>query len=146
MDGWGRRAIRATDATRVVVLPLILAGFLAMHGFLAVSSASGSHDPAPSVVPAHAMAAVTPGPAGDDGPLEPGPGGHAPLDHHGVLAGCVVALVGVALLSVRVLSTLRRRPLLTGRTDRLAAAVRHVVVAGPVGWSLPRVSLCVIRV
>jgi len=128
------------------VLSLLLAGFLSMHGFLAVSSASVSHDSVPSPVPAHAMGAVAPGPAVDDGPAEPGSGGDAPVDHHGVLAGCVVAFVGVALLTLAVMSSLRRRPLLTGRIDRLAATVRHVVVAGPVGWSLPRFSLCVIRV
>jgi len=152
MDGRRRRATRAADAARLGVLSLLLAGFLSMHGFLAVSAASVSHDPASATVhahatvPAHATGAVAPGPVVADGPAEPGSSPHTPVDHHGVLAGCVVALVGVALLTLGVLSSLRRRPLLMGRIDRLAATVRHVVVAGPVGWSLPRISLCVIRV
>ena len=141
------------------VLTLLLAGFLSMHGFFAVSSPA--HATAPTVG-THPAAAGHDWSAQDVGVLPLGPaaghvstplpapsggGGHAPLDHHDVLMGCVVALVGVTALGLASLLLPRVRSARAGRA-RPAPAFRPSALAGalPRPSGLPRIAFCVLRV
>ena len=147
-----------TRLGRGAVLAVLLAGFLSMHGFFAVSS------------PAHSTTAATSGMqtaadghgtsagdalgvgavAGHTSAALPGPGsgGHAPLEHHDVLMGCVVALVGGAALGVLALLLLTLyRPTHDGSARRAPGSglpLLDVVRRSLPG--LPRIALCVIRV
>ncbi|MFC3688889.1 hypothetical protein [Aquipuribacter hungaricus] len=149
---------------RLALLVVLVAGFLTMHGFFAVSagadeqstgtvsaesgvSVSGGHawghpaDPVMTTLVDAPAAGDTPQP-GSNGAPPPSP---HPADHHDLLAGCVVALVGIAVLTLAHLLS-RRGPLVVGRS--------RVTVARVVSWvgdhapapPPPRIALCVIRV
>ncbi|MGJ7440626.1 hypothetical protein [Aquipuribacter sp. MA13-6] len=142
---------------RLLVLLVFAAGFFTMHGFLAVSASAHTHlgqqhglatdvlshtdatagGPAPSGV-----AAAHPGATG--AVLTLAPGRPEPAEHHDLVAGCVVALVGVGLAGLALL-LLRRR---TAGEDLRTPASGSIGLIGPSAawWSPPRVALCVIRV
>lgn len=150
-----------------MVLFVFAAGFFTMHGFLAVSASAdlhGSHD-----VPAAQAHEASPGadtsvgrigatstaaavheaelpsaiqasvvsPAGQPDPP-------APAEHHDVVAGCVVALVGITVIALALLSWfgVRGPVIATSFASPTVQQVRSVMSR----WSPPRIALCVIRV
>lgn len=180
-------------ASRLAVLVVVVAaGFLAMHGFLAVSAAAAvPHAPHVSVAHAafatgdlaaapgaalprdpgvHQQAAALPAPDGssvaghgldpgstgaaglaaghpDAGSGPAGPGAPGPVEHHDVVAGCVVALVGVAVLSAVAAQVLRGRTHGRGGPTGVAVGRVRTATVGPVpGLPPPRLTLCVIQV
>lgn len=150
---------------RLVIVLLVLVGFLTMHGFLAFSasgpSAASSHaavmtsgdqeswgDGVDRGTPAHG-AVQTPGTAipsdaGVAAALSGAPG-HEPGDHSDVLAGCVLALVGVVGITLAVAALRRRGVLVTGgafcRGQLLAAPLLAAPTLAPSPYRL-----CVLRV
>lgn len=134
---------------RLTVLFVFTAGFLTMHGVFAVSaSADGlvAHAPATAedeqrpVAPtplqeASALAAPSGAPAPSD-----------PAEHHGLVVSCVIALVGIAVLSVAGLA-LHRRYLRSARSlRRILVDLRHWLEGEKPGSPPVRIALCVIRV
>ncbi len=134
------------------VLLIFAAGFFTMHGFLAVSAQAGTppgqQHGVPGTVVTHVDAA-----AGHSGVAEPRGGastdlGHAPhrpapAEHHDLAAGCVIALVGVALAGLALL--LRRSGTTADLQVETSGVVANIYVSAS-RWSPPRVALCVIRV
>jgi len=112
----------------VVVLLVFAAGFFTMHGFLAVSASAAAH-----AAPKHAV--VTGGPT----PEQPGP-----AEHHELVAGCVVALVGIGLAGIALLSLRRSRT--DGARHGFVSEVVRAIGPSAARWSPPRVALCIIRV
>lgn len=108
------------------MLLVFAAGFLTMHGFFAVSEAADPH------ATQHAVVIDEPDPV-------------APAEHHDLVVGCVVALVGIGLTGLALLS-LRRSPVIEKWQQAVAAVVPLITGPSAARWSPPRVALCVIRV
>lgn len=126
---------------RLTVLFVFAAGFFTMHGFLAVSASADTRHHGQQH--ASATAAVQAASAGADAnPVRDRP---EPAEHHDLVAGCVVALVGVALAGLALLS-LRRRCWSAEDRGGLVPQVVLAIGLSAVRWSPPRVALCVIRV
>lgn len=134
---------------------MFAAGFFTMHGFLAVSASVGTHlgqqhGVASTLVThvdtaAEQSGAAGPAPAGGASTvLGHDPDRPAPAEHHDLAAGCVVALVGVALAGIALL-LLRRSTTVGDLRVRVSDVVQGVGVSAS-RWSPPRVALCVIRV
>jgi len=140
--------------SRLAVLLVVTAGFFLMHGFLAVSASADTHGAhsgveqpvehgveqlTVSASPMHATSAVH---------LQPGaPAPPAPAEHHDLVAGCVVALVGIAVIALASLLLRRGRPGVVGPLGRAAHVVRPWVAERAPGLPPPpRIALCVIRV
>ncbi len=148
------------------VLLVFAAGFFTMHGFLAISAHADIHGQQHQVattLPTNTAAHTEVQPGPQTGGAEFGPSaaieahvgagstdlGHAPdrptpAEHHDLAAGCVVALVGVALAGVALLLLSR-----SSTVEHLRICVCDVVQGVSVlasRWSPPRVALCVIRV
>lgn len=132
-----------------MLVAALVAGFLAMHGFLAVDAhgAVAAHGAPPE---ADGGVGLLPSSGGGRVPAslpEPAGGGHAPIDHHDPLMGCVVALVGVTALGLAVLLLGRDRSAVTGRVRRVLTCRPSLFAeALPHPPGRPRVALCVIRV
>lgn len=152
---------------RLVVLLVIAAGFFTMHGFLAVSAAADTH-------PTHHGVTSSPGiQAGDaaagtrlsgtgmsrigmSGPdyvdaatevsagAGTAPEGPEPAGHSDLLEGCVLALVGLGLAGLALLSL--RRPWAVNVRNQFGSSYRQAIRPSEARWSPPRVALCVIRV
>lgn len=150
---------------RLALLVVLAAGFLTMHGFFAVSAGADAHSSAAMSVESSAsapdghssahsagsmMASTLPmSPAAGDAPQAgsngaPAPSPH-PADHHGLLAGCMVALVGVAVLTLAHLLA-RRRPLGVGQPPRVVPRVVSWLGDHAPALPPPRIALCVVRV
>lgn len=150
---------------RLALLVVLVAGFLTMHGFFAVSAGADAHSTtamsaeSSASAPdghssAHLAGTVTAStllmsPAAGDarqpganGALPPSP---HPAEHHDLLAGCVVALVGIAVLALAHLLA-RHRPLGAGRPPVTLARVLIWVGDHAPALPPPRIALCVIRV
>lgn len=149
------RGGRVTRWAHLGVLLVFAAGFFTMHGFLAVSASAGIHlgqqHGVASTVVTHVDAAAeesrAAGPASVGGAstdLGHAPDRPAPAEHHDLAAGCVVALVGVALAGLTLL-LLRRSTTVEHLRIRVSDVVQGVGVSAS-RWSPPRVALCVIRV
>ena len=129
---------------------VLAAGFLTMHGFFAVSAGADAHVPTTSVPAVSVEDAHASGHPAAGGPVlqvstgAPSPSPH-PADHHGLLAGCVVALVGVAVLALTHL-LVRRRPLGAARLTRNVTRVVSWVGDHAPALPPPRIALCVVRV
>lgn len=143
---------------------VLVAGFLTMHGFFAVSAGADTHittaasaESSPfapdgdhsahstgqmsaSTLPMSDAAEDAPQ-AGSDGAPSESP---HPAEHHGLLAGCVVALVGIAVLTLAQLLA-RRVTLVVGRPASVARVLSWVGDHAP-ALPPPRIALCVIRV
>lgn len=150
---------------RLVVVLLVLVGFLTMHGFLAFS-ASG-----PVAASSHAAVMAggdqgfwgggvdlgTPGhgavqPRGTAIPSDAGvvaalggAPGHEPGDHSDVLAGCVLALVGVVGVTLAVAALRRWGVLVTGGAFRRGQLLAALSLTTPSLAPTPY-RLCVMRV
>ncbi len=161
------RAGAAPQSRRLAVLLLVGLGFLTMHGFVAsagpataaasslpaVAAASHDGDRTSSLVESTGEVAgghgtvLSAGPtAGAGAPPEAGDGtGHEPADHSDLMAGCVLALVGVAGLALAV-AALRRRGLLgVDGLMRRVQVVAESFATAPILTSSPH-RLCVMRV
>lgn len=137
---------------RLAVMLLLASGFLTMHGFLAVSASADVQVSHPQQAVADPSTHASAGPVGTlaatASAAEVGVGAAhhqpSPADHHDVVAGCVVALVGIGLAGLALLSM--RRPALVGHVRSLVTDTVRWIGLPTAGWSLPRVALCVIRV
>lgn len=141
---WGRSVSSVTRRARVCVLLVLAAGFFTMHGFLAVSASAGTqaHAHAAQDIAVQQVAAdlshdVGQGPTGSPGDPEP--------TQHDVLMGCVVAVVGIAVLSLATLSLRHRAGWGSWINQLRAVPLKHLPSRHP-SWSSPRIALCVIRV
>lgn len=156
------------SAARLAVLFVLAVGFFSMHGFVAVSAAADLH--AAHATPAggpeggadpHGMAegdrgsgaAATASRSTDPIVSSAAAGGApeerdlpGPAEHHGVLAGCVVALVGVAVLLVTLHFVQGRHRRERAARLRPVGLARHALSGPALGLPPPRLRLCVIRV
>lgn len=159
----GPPGTQGTCRGRLALLVVLAAGFLTMHGFFAVSAGADVHGPAtavpvedvhpaghPAGAPGLAMSStLATSPATGDAAFQvsttpPAPSPH-PADHHDVLAGCVVALVGVAVLALAHMFA-RRGPLAARRLPRTVPRVLPWVGDHAPALPPPRIALCVVRV
>ena len=161
----------AASVGRLVVLVVLLVGFTAMHGLAATSGDGTHHSPLalPAVSDAHGIDALsmvvttnivvrnadhltghrTAGGVGAAEAMSTATGEHGGSgggeDPHAALAGCVIALYGLAVLAL----VLPGRGTLT-RGVRELAALRHcpdaVRLGHPPPRQPPRISLCILRV
>lgn len=147
-----RRRGTATLWGRLAVLSVFASGFLTMHGFLAVSASADVHVANAHHVAgeptAHAAAApqatLAAAPSAAEGDIGAAPAQPSPAEHHDLVAGCVVALVGTGLVGLALLSL--RRSSTTQTRSGLVSAPVQAIRAATARWSPPRVALCVIRV
>ena len=138
-------AAAPASGRRLAVMFLVLAGFLTMHGFLATSESQG-------VIPdgaGHLMSGA--GVDGSGSPVEAlnaAPDGgqeHGPQDHSEVLAGCVLALVGVVGLALGVAALRRRGVSGAGGSLRGGGRRPSPLLRSPTPVPIPY-GLCVMRV
>lgn len=138
---------------RLVVLLVFAAGFLTMHGFFATSASADTHASNPYTAAdlgtheADAAAGAAPGPdaaLSAEARLGHTPDRPGPAEHHDLVAGCVVALVGIALAGL-VLLSLRRSWTAADRAAPVSTELR-AIGSSAARCSPPRVALCVIRV
>lgn len=145
----GRARVLLSPFRRLVVLFVFLTGFSTMHGFLAVSASADPHQPRTvaasehhaDAAPSNRVSPADAPPATRGAPAPPGP-----AEHHDLLAGCVVALVGTAVLALALLLQQDRRSWSTRSLWRAAVGVRHRVSIRVPGPPPPFAALCVIQV
>jgi hypothetical protein len=131
---------------------LLASGFLTMHGFLAVSASADVHVSHPQQAVGDSSTHALAGPVGTSAATasaaEVGVGAAhhqpSPADHHDVIAGCVVALVGIGLAGLALLTL--RRPTVVQDLRSLVTDKVQLIGVPTARWSPPRVALCVIRV
>lgn len=167
----GNRTAPERTGPLLLLLPflalLILAGFLTMHGFLASVAPAAGTEPSGHTVSTDRSAAgaggaaLSPGPGSSSGhpPLEGqaggvpaalttalgGDSGHGPDTHSDVLAGCVLALVGIVGITLAVTAAGRRTAL---RTESSLSRVLPPAAAPATAHRqmLDAYRLCVMRV
>lgn len=136
----------AFGASRLAVLFLVLGGFVAMHG-IAATTATGMHHNPVVLMSASERHHLTGEPSEVGGMATTGLSGgsetHGPAGSHGLMAGCLLALVG--MLAAVVLRWCRAPRRASGGSTsspsgRIASPPRHP----PPRRSL--ISLCVMRV
>ena len=134
MHGCGKDLQRSPALGRALLLLLLVAGLLGMHGFAQVvghPTSSGAHVGAPL----HTTV---------EDPV-PAPGEHHPSGVHDALMGCVLALVGIATFAAALRGAGRRRSART--SDRSPAAPVDVVHQAVLPPGPPQhLALCVQRV
>lgn len=125
---------------RTTILAALLLGILSMHGFVATVP-DGQHEPLLPHVMAVVDLAVVDG-AGHE-PAAP-TGGSGPASHDDMLLGCLVALVGIAVVAAAVRTWAPGIPLRS--LGILARPVPANLLVRDRYGTQPRIALCVLRV
>ena len=153
-------AAAPASGRRLAVMFLVLTGFLTMHGFLATSGSEIVNPDGPGHLMSVALVDGRTGGAGVGGEgagvdrwtaveaLDPAPGGgqeHGPQHHSEVLAGCVLALVGVVGLALAGAALRRRGVSGAGGSFRRAELPPSPLLGSSTPAPVPY-GLCVMRV
>ena len=138
-------AAAPASGRRLAVMFLVLAGFLTMHGFLATSESEGVIHAGPGHLMSGAGVDRSGTPAGGLVSAVGSGQEHGPQEHSGVLAGCVLALVGVVGLALAGAALRRRGVSGAGGSFRRGGLPPAPLLASPTPAPIPY-RLCVMRV